>query len=72
MTTRKMVNNFSILSNDIGYYVVIYEQKSINGAARKLAQDPGNISRSLAKLERLLGRKLFIRHKNGLSPTPEG
>ncbi len=67
-----MMNDFSILSSEIVAFLVVYEQQSINAAARKLAQDQGNISRTIAKLERSVGEKLFIRHKNGLTASELG
>ena len=72
MSKPKKTNDLSILSSEIRYFIVVYEQKSINAAARRLGQSPGNISRSLAKLEKSSGAPLFVRHKNGLSPVDSG
>lgn len=72
LKNRKMINDFNILSSDIAYFKLVYEHKSINGAARKIGQDPANISRMIKRLESNLNSKLFIRHKTGLSPTEQG
>ena len=66
----KNFNEFSLVSQEVFYFRMVYEQKSINGAARKNNQDPGNISRWISKLERSLKAQLFSRHKTGLHPTP--
>lgn len=72
MKSKRKINDFGILSLEITYFLVVFEQKSINGAARKLNFDPGNISRAIARLERNIGAKLFVRHKTGLKPTELG
>ncbi len=70
--SKRKMNDFGILAIDITYFLVVFEQKSINGAARKLNLDAGNISRAIARLEKNLGVKLFTRHKNGLRSTEFG
>ena len=66
---KKMINEFSILSGELNYFLAVFQQKSINAAARKLGADPGNISRAIHKIEQATHEKLFIRHKKGLTPT---
>ncbi len=68
----QILNDFSVFSLEASYFKLIYEQKGINGAARKIGQDAANISRLLNRLEKKLGKKLFTRHKTGVSPTPPG
>lgn len=70
--SRKMLNDYTILSAEILYFKLVYEQKGMNKAARKVGQDSANISRMIARLESNLGAKLFARHKSGLSPTEWG
>lgn len=72
MGMKKVLNEFGILSQESINFRLTYEQKSINGAARKISQDPGNLSRSISRLESRINSKLFIRHKNGLRPTELG
>jgi DNA-binding transcriptional LysR family regulator len=67
-----MMNDFSVLSSEVTYFLLVYEQKSINSAARKINQNPGNISRHLSRFEESVGKKLFSRHKTGLNPTAYG
>ena len=69
MAAKKKMNDFSVLSSEIAHFLVVYDQRSINGAARKSGLDAGNISRVITRLEKVLGATLFIRHKTGLNPT---
>lgn len=71
MNRKKVINEFSIFSLELSYFLLVYEQKSINAAARKVGLDPGNISRILSRLEKSFGSALFIRHRSGLQPTPK-
>lgn len=65
----QILNDFSVFSLEASYFKLVFEQKGINGAARKIGQDPANISRLLARLEKKIGKKLFTRHKTGMNPT---
>lgn len=69
---KTMFNEQSIFSHEMNYFMLVFDQGSITGAARQLGQDPGNISRMIAKLERCLGANLFVRHKTGLQATGAG
>ena len=69
---NQILNDFSVFSLEASYFKLIFEQKGINTAARKIGQDSANISRLLTRLEKKLGRKLFTRHKTGVSPTLHG
>ena len=68
----QILNDFSVFSLEASYFKLVYEQKGINGAARKIGQDSANISRLLNRLEKKIGKKLFTRHKTGVSPTTNG
>jgi DNA-binding transcriptional LysR family regulator len=66
----KKLSNHQLLSMETLYFIEAFERKSINKAARALGRDPGNISRSIAKLEDQIGHKLFNRHRDGLRANP--
>src|SRR6185437_7490309 len=69
---KKKMNEFSVLSREIAYFLIVYKQRSINGASRQVGLDAGHISRSIGKLEKAVGGQLFVRHKTGLHPTELG
>jgi LysR family transcriptional regulator for metE and metH len=50
----------------------IHVEGTLTGAARRLFISQPALSRQLAKLERRLGARLFLRHRKGMTPTPEG
>lgn len=52
------------------YYVAKY--KSFTGAAKALLNNQPNITRMMKKLEEELGCTLFVRHRHGITLTPEG
>lgn len=57
------------------YYRIFYyvaKMKSFSGAAKALMNNQPNITRIIKKLEDELGCTLFIRHRHGVSLTPEG
>jgi len=54
------------------YILAIYEQRSINKAAKKLFISPQTLSASLASLEEELGFDIFIRNSKGVSLTYQG
>lgn len=60
------------LSPEYQIFILVAQTGSISAAARKLGKDPGNLSRTLAKLEKLQGRPLFVRHQGGLRITEAG
>lgn len=51
------------------YFLEIYEQKSIKGAAAALMISVQGLSRTLIALEEELGEELFVRSPKGLVPT---
>ena len=70
--TRKKLNDFNLLSAELSYFRVAFENKSINAAARRLNQSAANISRMIQRLESNMSAQLFIRHKTGLKATEDG
>ena len=51
-------------------FVEVYRQRSISGAARALEITQPAVSQHIASLETAIGRSLFERHAQGVSPTP--
>ncbi len=51
-------------------FVEVYRQRSISGAARALEITQPAVSQHIASLESAIGRSLFERHAQGVSPTP--
>lgn len=56
-------------SKEIEYFETVYEEKSINRAAKKLYITPQGLGRILKKIEAETGTPLFERTQNGLIPT---
>lgn len=56
----------------LGNFSAVVRAGSIRRAARELGIGQPNLSRQVAALERLLGKKLLIRDVHGCEPTPEG
>ena len=52
-------------------FVAIYEEKNLSRAAEKCFVSQPNISNGLKKLEEILGKKLFTRHKRGVEIKTE-
>lgn len=50
-------------------FLEVFRHQSISRAADFLDMDQGNLSRSIARLEKQLGEKLFFRHQRGMVPT---
>ena len=53
----------------LGCFVKVYESGNIHKAAEKLFVTPQAVSKMIKKLEDELGRELFTRSPQGLSPT---
>ncbi|MCW5729714.1 MAG: LysR family transcriptional regulator [Alphaproteobacteria bacterium] len=53
-------------------FLVVAEQGSLSGAARRLGASQPTIGRQIAALERACGLKLFLRQPRGLELTPAG
>jgi LysR family nitrogen assimilation transcriptional regulator len=54
----------------IQYFLSLYEEKSVTRAAQQLNIVQPALSMQIAKLERDIGRPLFIRTPKGMLPTP--
>ncbi len=70
--TNKVPNDYSVLSAEMSYFKIAYEQKGIQAAARRIGQDAAHVSRMVNRLENNLQTKLFVRHKSGMRATSEG
>jgi DNA-binding transcriptional LysR family regulator len=55
--------------DDIRLFLAAHRQGSLGGAAIKLGLDTSTVSRRLTALEESLGKRLFERTRDGLSPT---
>lgn len=53
------------------YFVAVYEEQSLSGAAKRCFVAQPSISTTLAQLEERLAVKLFLRHRRGVTPTEE-
>lgn len=51
-------------------FIEVYRQRSISAAARVLEITQPAVSQHIASLESAIGRSLFDRHAQGVSPTP--
>lgn len=56
---------------DFDSFLAIYKHSSVSKAAEELSKDQGNLSRGIMRLEDRLGKKLFLRFKDGMHPTQE-
>ena len=56
----------------VQYFVCLFEEGSVTRAARRLNIVQPALSMQVAKLEEELGRRLFVRSKQGMEPTAEG
>lgn len=56
----------------LNYFVAVYEQGSISGAARVSQVAQPSVSTALRRLEQELGTELFVRQPRGVTPTAEG
>jgi LysR family transcriptional regulator, nitrogen assimilation regulatory protein len=56
----------------IRYFTCLVEEGSVTRASRRLSVVQPAVSMQIAKLEEELGRKLFDRTRDGMSPTPAG
>ncbi|MDF2692638.1 MAG: Transcriptional regulator, LysR family [Labilithrix sp.] len=57
---------------ELGYFVAVYEERSVSAAARRCFISQPSVSAALANLEHELGTKLFVRHRRGVVPTDAG
>lgn len=54
------------------YFRIVYEEKSIHAAAKKLFISPQGLGRIIQNIESEFGVPFFTRTKNGVFPTAEG
>jgi DNA-binding transcriptional LysR family regulator len=54
---------------ELGYFVAVFEERSISAAARRCFISQPSVSAAIAVLESELGAKLFVRHRRGAAPT---
>lgn len=54
------------------YFVAVYEELSLTGAAKRCFVAQPSISSAIQQLESELERQLFIRHPKGVTPTRSG
>lgn len=59
-------------NRELRYFVAVYEEGSISAASRRLFVAQPSVSAATARLEDQLGVRLFVRHRHGVTPTPEG
>ena len=59
------------LFRDLLYLHEVIFYKQISSAAQKNGIKASNLSTNIKNLEKLSGKKLFIRHSNGLTPTAD-
>lgn len=55
----------------IRYFIAVYEEESVSAAAKRCFVAQPSISTTVSQLEEQLGLHLFIRHRKGVTPTPE-
>jgi DNA-binding transcriptional LysR family regulator len=61
-----------VLTNLFIYFIKLYEVRNITRAADMLFVSRQTLSESLKRLEAIVGAQLFVREKDGLSPTASG
>lgn len=59
-------------TKDLRSFRLVYEERSINQAARHLFISPQGLSRIIQKIEEELHSKLFVRTPSGMLPTKSG
>jgi DNA-binding transcriptional LysR family regulator len=57
---------------ELGYFVAVYEERSVSAAARRSYVSQPSVSEALANLEHELATRLFVRHRKGTTPTAAG
>ncbi|VCU68304.1 HTH-type transcriptional regulator CynR [Pigmentiphaga humi] len=56
----------------IQYFICLFEEGTVTGAARRVNVVQPALSAQIAKLEEELGQKLFVRNPRGMEPTEAG
>jgi len=58
-------------NRQLRYFVAVYEEGSISAAAKRLFVAQPSVSAAIAQLEDQVGARLFVRHRQGVTATPE-
>jgi len=58
-------------NRQLRYFVAVYEEGSISGASKRLFVAQPSVSVAIAQLEDQVGARLFVRHRQGVTATPE-
>jgi DNA-binding transcriptional LysR family regulator len=53
------------------YFIAVYEEESVSAAAKRCFVAQPSISTTVSQMEESLGVNLFLRHRKGVTPTPE-
>lgn len=56
-------------TNDLNYFKIVYEEKGISQAAKRLFITPQGLSKTIKNLENEFGTVLFVRTQKGMKPT---
>src|ERR1700709_1819130 len=57
---------------ELGYFLAVYEERSVSAAARRSYVSQPSVSEALGNLEHELATRLFVRHRKGATPTAAG
>lgn len=52
-------------------FIAVYEEKNFTAASKRCFVSQPSISTAIRQLEEELGKNLFVRHKKGVTPTPD-
>lgn len=58
-------------NRQLRYFAAVYEEGGISAASKRLFVAQPSISTAIARLEDEIGTRLFVRHRHGVTPTPE-
>ncbi|MFG6081329.1 LysR family transcriptional regulator [Paracoccus litorisediminis] len=58
--------------DDLRIFLAVARADSLSGASRRLAIDASTVGRRIARLEQVLGAKLFVKTPQGYALAPEG
>jgi DNA-binding transcriptional LysR family regulator len=58
-------------NRQLRYFAAVYEEGSISAASKRLFVAQPSVSAAIAQLENQIGARLFARHRQGVTPTPE-
>ncbi|GLO62428.1 LysR family transcriptional regulator [Vibrio sp. MACH09] len=66
------MNKKEVNWNDLQLFLVVAREGGLSSASKMTKQSPATLGRRMHKLERDLGKELFIRHDRGYQLTSEG